>query len=421
MHVGVDRNNAKLEVPEYSFKGLRMLVVDDLEVNRAVISRSLEAEGVTVHAVSSGALALQWLQDEGHVDKPCDLIVLDALMPDMDGFELAQRILSLAHCGSIPLVMLSSSGARNDAQRSRDAGITAYLAKPVSRAELHLVLARVLHLNLDVPASFAKVNVSQEAPRALDLLLVEDNAINQKLAIALLERWGHRVTVAENGEVALDRVSKHTFDAILMDMMMPVMDGLEATRRIRAMETSAARVPIVAMTANAMESDRERCLEAGMDEYISKPIKAQELLALLQNLGRSGTHEVTPALVESVPAQAVNNDFPQDFAFDYAAGLNGMDQEILEIIGQAFLDQWPDDIQKIRASLSQGDQLPTLHTAHALKATMAMFGADPASQLAARVEALAGQGDLAAVGKLLPSFTAEVDFLRLALERSLSN
>jgi CheY-like chemotaxis protein/HPt (histidine-containing phosphotransfer) domain-containing protein len=318
--------------------------------------------------------------------------------------------------------MLSSSGARNDAQRSREVGITAYLSKPVSRVELHLVLARVLHLNLDVPASFAEAGVSQDAPRALDLLLVEDNAINQKLAIALLERWGHRVTVAENGQVALDWVSKHTFDVILMDMMMPVMDGLEATRRIRALQTEAAKVPIVAMTANAMESDRERCMQAGMDDYISKPIKAQELLALLQNMGRGGTpaSASAQALVESEFRPAAFTDFPQDFAFDYAAGLKGMDQEILEIIGQAFLDQWPDDIQKIRSSVAQGEQMPTLHTAHALKATMAMFGADPASQLAARIEALAGQSDLAAVNDLLPSFTAEVDYLRLALQRTFS-
>jgi HPt (histidine-containing phosphotransfer) domain-containing protein len=186
------------------------------------------------------------------------------------------------------------------------------------------------------------------------------------------------------------------------------------------METDASKVPIVAMTANAMESDRERCLEAGMNDYISKPIKAQELLALLQNVGRNGTNAVTQTFVESAPAQAVESDFPQDFAFDYAAGLKGMDQEILEIIGQAFLDQWPEDIQKIRSSLAQSEALPTLHTAHALKATMAMFGADPASQLAARIEALAGQGDLGAVEKLLPSFTAEVDYLRLALERTFS-
>jgi HPt (histidine-containing phosphotransfer) domain-containing protein len=116
----------------------------------------------------------------------------------------------------------------------------------------------------------------------------------------------------------------------------------------------------------------------------------------------------------------VNSDFPQDFAFDYAAGLKAMDQEILEIIGQAFLDQWPEDIRKIRASLAQGEPLPTLHVAHALKATMAMFGADPASHLAARIEALAGQGDLQAIETLLVPFTAEVDHLRLALVRSVA-
>jgi CheY-like chemotaxis protein len=420
MRVGVDRNPAKFEVPEYSFKGLRMLVVDDLEVNRAVIARSLEAEGVSVHAVASGVSALQWLQDKGIAAKPCDLIVLDALMPDMDGFELALRILSLPHCGGVPLVMLSSSGARSDAQRAHDAGITAYLAKPVARAELHLVLARVLHLNLDVPPSFAELGVSEDVPRSMDVLLVEDNAINQKLAIVLLERWGHRVTVAENGELAVDWVSRHTFDVVLMDMMMPVMDGLEATRRIRAMETGASKVPIVAMTANAMESDRERCLEAGMDDYISKPIKAQELMALLQNVGRGATPATASSFIETTTEPAANSDFPQDFAFDYAAGLKAMDQEILEIIGQAFLDQWPEDIRKIRASLAQGEPLPTLHVAHALKATMAMFGADPASQLAARIEALAGQGDLQAIETLLVPFTAEVDHLRLALVRSLA-
>jgi CheY-like chemotaxis protein/HPt (histidine-containing phosphotransfer) domain-containing protein len=385
-----------------------------------VIASSLQAEGVTVQAVSSGVLALQWLQAESLAARPCDLIVLDALMPDMDGFELARRILSLPHCGSVPLVMLSSSGARSDAQRSRESGITAYLAKPVSRAELHMVLARVLHLNLDVPPSFAEAGLSHDAPRAMDVLLVEDNAINQKLAIVLLERWGHRVTVAENGEVALDWVTKHTFDVVLMDMMMPVMDGLEATRRIRAMGTTAAKVPIVAMTANAMESDRERCLEAGMDDYISKPIKAQELLALLQNVGRGDIHSNAQVFAESAPASVADSDSTFDFAFDYAAGLLAMDQEILEIIGQAFLDQWPEDILKIRTGLAQGVQLPVLHTAHALKATMAMFGALPASQLAARIEALAGQGENSAIESLLAPFTAEVDYLRLALERSLN-
>jgi HPt (histidine-containing phosphotransfer) domain-containing protein len=219
--------------------------------------------------------------------------------------------------------------------------------------------------------------------------------------------------------VAVHAVSQHTFDVVLMDMMMPVMDGLEATVLIRAMAGSKGGVPIVAMTANAMESDRERCLAAGMNDYISKPIKAQELQALLQNLApvaSSMQAEGLPGAVGGAPAAPGL----QDFAFDYRAGLADMDQEILEIIGQAFLDQWPHDLHKLRSCLQTGDAMPVFHTAHALKATLAMFGADPASQLAARMEQLAQTGDLDPVATLLPAFTNEVDLLRNALERCLA-
>jgi HPt (histidine-containing phosphotransfer) domain-containing protein len=206
-----------------------------------------------------------------------------------------------------------------------------------------------------------------------------------------------------------------------MDMMMPVMDGLEATRLIRAMPAGAAGVPIIAMTANAMESDRERCLQAGMNDYISKPIKAQELQALLKTLGRAAA-QLLPSAVGGDGAMLADQDAQllQDFAFDYVAALHGMDQEILEIIGQAFLDQWPEDIQKIRSHLLSGTPKTVLHVAHALKGTLAMFGAEPASGLAARMEMLAEQGDLASIEILLPPFVAEVNLLRTALEHNLA-
>ena len=418
LRVGLDRSQEQPEVPEFSFQGLRMLVVDDLEVNRTVIARGLEAEGVRVQAVVSGADAIAWLQSEATQGAPCDLVLLDALMPDMDGFALAHRIAALPHCGSLPMVMLSSSGVRGDAQRSREAGIAAYVSKPVSRSDLHTVLARVLHLNLDTPVSFELPSAPRMEQLTLDVLLVEDNAINQKLAIALLERWGHRVTVAENGQVALDQVAIHSYDVLLMDMMMPVMDGLEATRRIRALSTPAARVPIIAMTANAMESDRERCLEAGMNDYISKPIKAQELQDMLARLANNVPSQ--PVELDGAMRDAEESAFLQDFAFDYGAGLKAMDQEILEIIGQAFLDQWPEDLAKIHAGLRESKAEPVLHTAHALKATLALFGADPASQLAARMESMARDGELDLIAPLLAPFIAEVGWLRGELQRRLA-
>jgi CheY-like chemotaxis protein/HPt (histidine-containing phosphotransfer) domain-containing protein len=393
-----------------------MLLVDDLDINRSVIGRSLESEGVVVRAVSSGAQALEWLERQGAAQPPCDLILLDAVMPEMNGFELAQRIAGLPGCKSIPMVMLSSSGVRSDAERARAAGIAAYVTKPVSRPELQMALARVMNLRTELPKLPQPAASLPQAQRALDVLLVEDNAINQKLAIALLERWGHTITVAENGAIAVEMVASHAYDLVLMDMMMPVMDGLEATQLIRAMPAPAATVPIIAMTANAMESDRERCLAAGMNDYISKPIKAQELQDLLQKVGQSSmAASGNPATAD--PSQP---DELRDFAFDYGAGLRDMDQEILEIIGQAFLDQWPHDLQKIREKLLVAEAMPVFHTAHALKATLAMFGAEPASELAARMEVLAGRGDLAAAGLLLAPFVAEVNCLRDALAQSLT-
>jgi PAS domain S-box-containing protein len=253
--------------------------------------------------------------------------------------------------------------------------------------------------------------------RLLDVLLVEDNAINQKLAVALLERWGHRVTVAANGQLAVNRMSTQVFDVVLMDMMMPVMDGLEATRLIRAMPAPAATVPIIAMTANAMESDRDRCLEAGMNDYISKPIKAPDLQKLLQAVAAG---DAAAAASSTAMAPTPDDEVMRDVAFDYAAGLQSMDQEILEIIGQAFVDQWPEDLQKLHLHLGKHEPLPVLHTAHALKGTLAMFGADPASQLAARIETLAAREALEAIVPLLPALVTEVGYLLRVLEQNLS-
>jgi PAS domain S-box-containing protein len=419
LRMQADRSQQQSEASGVSLQGLRMLVVDDLEANRSVLARGLESEGVAVVAVASGAQALQWLVREGHSGPPCDLILLDAMMPEMSGFELAPRIAALPGCANIPMVMVSSSGVRSDAERAREVGICAYVAKPVARPELHLVLARALQRgSAAAPKGAPAVATQLDIQRALDVLLVEDNAINQKLAITLLERWGHQVTVAENGELAIEQVAQHRFDVVLMDMMMPVMDGLEATRLIRAMPAPVGTVPIVAMTANAMESDRDRCLEAGMNDYISKPIKAQELQELLQKVAASAAGEVSGSAVLSEAAPEQDHAL-QDFGFDYDAGLLAMDQEILEIIGQAFLDQWPEDKQKMHSNLQSGDPRPVFHTAHALKGTLAMFGADPASRLAAHIESLAGQGDLASIEKLLPPFVMEVDLLRRALTRSL--
>jgi CheY-like chemotaxis protein/HPt (histidine-containing phosphotransfer) domain-containing protein len=239
---------------------------------------------------------------------------------------------------------------------------------------------------------------------------VEDHAINQMLARTLLERWGHKVTVADNGQIAVDLLAQRSFDVVLMDMMMPVMDGLEATIRIRQSETGT-RVPIIAMTANAMESDRQRCLDVGMDDYLSKPIKALELQQKLQLLARpapqvpQGVSVVSEAASVRVPASN----------FDYAASLVTVDQEIVSIIAQAFIDQWPDDLSKLRRGLATSDLPLVLHTAHALKGTLSTFGAVPASQLAHRMESGAAARNAAAIEGLVDPLADEVGKLIAAL------
>jgi hypothetical protein len=275
------------------------------------------------------------------------------------------------------------------------------MTKPAVRDELLQVLARVLNLQVAQQQALVTSHSVREGQVLMNVLLVEDYAINQKLAITLLERWGHHVEVAANGQIAVDMVAKQEFDVILMDMMMPVMDGLEATRRIRAMETRR-RTPIIAMTANAMESDRDSCLAAGMDDYISKPIKAQELQQMLQHFSSPQLHS------QPTRPAPLSYALPPTSPFDYAAAIARVDQEVVAIIAQAFVDQWPDDLQKIRHAVGSGDLKAVLHVAHALKGTLSMFGAKPAVELATQMEQCASRRDAAGIAELVSPLEAEL-------------
>ncbi|QTN29182.1 response regulator [Rhodoferax sp. AJA081-3] len=379
LQMDVDTSAPVLLAPVVRFAGSKALIVDDNAVNRLVLSRTLESEGVITHTAASGQEALDWLDAASLQGHPCDLILLDAQMPDMDGFAAAEQVGRMQKLRKIPIVMLSSAGVKGDAQRASDVGIVGYLSKPIARDELLQALARVLNADTSQPQALVTSHLIRESQVLLNVLLVEDHVVNQKLAVTLLTRWGHHVEVAANGQIALDMFAQHAFDVILMDMMMPVMDGLEATRRIRAMETDR-HTPIIAMTANAMESDRERCLAAGMDEYLSKPIKAQELQQMLQHFSspRALRLQTQAALLAASP--------PPSAAFDYAHGITLVDQDVLHIIAQPFVNQWPQELKRLRDGLAQGDLQSVLHVAHALKGTLAMFGAEPAGALAFEME-----------------------------------
>ncbi|MGO9274727.1 MAG: response regulator, partial [Terriglobia bacterium] len=281
--VGVAATVAAPEPIEQSrLAGLRVLVVDDNPTNRRLLGEMLERWGMKPVLAESGALALAALEQAKESAAPFALLLADVNMPQMDGFTLVERIRQHEDLRQTTIMMLTSVGQRGDAARCRELGIAAYLIKPIAQSQLLDAILNVLGTRAQ-PADEPRLNLItrhslRERPRKLRILLAEDNAVNQKLASRLLEKRGHTVAVASNGREALKVLEKQRFDLVLMDVSMPEMDGMEATRAIRAAEkTTGAHLPIIAMTAHAMKGDRERCLDAGMDGYVSKPVQAQEL------------------------------------------------------------------------------------------------------------------------------------------------
>jgi CheY-like chemotaxis protein len=264
---------------------MRVLVVDDNATNRQILLKMLTTWHTNPTAVESGAAAITTLREAQGLGRNYPLILLDAQMPEMDGFALAEYIKRNPDWKTATIMMLSSAGQRGDAKRCRDLGVDAYLTKPVRQGEL--LDAILTALGTRPTKEPLRVLVTRHSLREngghLRVLLVEDNAVNQLLAVRLLEKRGHNVTVAGNGKEALVALEKDSFDLVLMDVQMPEMDGFEATAVIREKEKRSGRnhLPVIAMTAHAMLGDRERCLEAGMDDYITKPIRSQELAELL--------------------------------------------------------------------------------------------------------------------------------------------
>ena len=270
----------------FNLKDTPVLVVDDNPVNCRYLSDLLLRWQALPSVAQDGKSALAAVKKASDEGQPFPLILLDAMMPGMDGFEVAAALLGEPASGNHTVMMISSAGLRGDADRCRELGIKAYLTKPISPNELLAAIENLLGRTDVAPAPLLTRHQLRTKTAGMEILLAEDNLINQKLAITLLEKWGHRVTVANNGLEAVAAMGQRPFDLVLMDMQMPEMDGLEATRNIRQMETQhgTSRTPIIAMTANAMQEDRERCLAAGMDEHLAKPISSLKLADLLSGV-----------------------------------------------------------------------------------------------------------------------------------------
>ncbi|MGH9353742.1 MAG: response regulator, partial [Terriglobia bacterium] len=300
--------------------GLRVLVVDDNVTNRRILASLLGRwgmEAVLAEGAQQGIAALEQAYQE---EKPIRLILTDVHMPEVDGFEFVQRVNQRPELAAATVVMLTSGGQRGDASRCRELGVSGYLTKPVRQFELHEAILQALALR-SAPAGEPTKGTAKLIPNLvtrhslreavqtaapLDILLAEDNQVNQQVAKRLLEKRGHSVTLAENGRQALAALEKHRFDLVLMDVQMPEMDGFQATAEIRKREKATGdHIPIIAMTAHAMTGDAEKCLSAGMDAYLSKPIRIDHAMEVIATLAakqaRARVSPPRPQVDSSVP------------------------------------------------------------------------------------------------------------------------
>jgi PAS domain S-box-containing protein len=273
--------------PPEILRGVKVLVVDDNRTNRRILEGMLKRWDMNSTSAEDGEQALAQLSSARDRGEPYTLILTDMHMPNMDGFALIERIRQRPELSTATIMMLTSAGHRGDAERCRDLGIAAYLMKPIRQSELRQAIARVLGAREQAGAISLVTRYSLRDARdpetVLRVLVAEDNAVNQRLAVRILEKRGHRVVVAGNGHEALDALANNTFDLVFMDVQMPEMDGFEATAAIREKEKDTGRHQVViALTAHAMKGDRERCLAGGMDDYLSKPIRPQELDEVLE-------------------------------------------------------------------------------------------------------------------------------------------
>jgi signal transduction histidine kinase/DNA-binding response OmpR family regulator len=346
-------------VPELS--GLPVLIVDDNAVNRRIFHEQATRWGMnpaSVPDVASGIRALAAASADG---QPFKLVLLDANMPDRDGFSFAAEIADRPELAGATIMMLTSSGHYGDASRCRELGISAYLTKPIGAEDLLEAIGRVL-ARRPGPAAAGKAAAAVAQARAakpIRVLLAEDNIVNQRVAVGLLRRRGHDVTVASNGREALEALDRAAFDVVLMDVQMPEMGGFEATAAIRAREReTGGHLRIVAMTAHAMTGDRERCLAAGMDGYMAKPID----------------HQILYTVVEQESTGSEGPTYQPSDREAMLARLDG-DERLLQQVVQVFLDDVPERLTAVRSAIDRRDAENLRRAAHALKGAAANLSA----------------------------------------------
>jgi signal transduction histidine kinase/CheY-like chemotaxis protein len=456
-----------------SLHGARALVVDDNETNRTILFHQLSSWGIVTDTVESGASAISLLHAAVDSNRPYDMLVLDLHMPDMDGVELARAIAADPEIANIKSLMLTSAVLELDSEELSAIGIDKYISKPARQSLLHDSLEALMpHVAGSLSAGGSVNSVEQLLPINATVLLAEDNVVNQDVAINMLEQLGCQVKMVSDGRGAVELCRKMQFDIIFMDCQMPIMDGYEATTSIKGSNGINASTPIVALTANAMEGDRERCLSHGMDDYLSKPVRQAQLHELLgkwvskkgerpaalspRDTDQKATvvsvsdrvitasfdrHPSTLEPSQSMPVNRVSGSSnlislpsPVERTLDYnlgadkptdlAAGsslinekainnIRGLQrpgkEDLLSKVAQVYFDKTPELIEQMVVAAEAGDLDGVKASAHSLKSSSAYLGADGLSEKCRHIENATASGDAASIVKLSHAIASEYD------------
>ena len=413
-HLAAGQRPADAAPVAVTLAGLRVLVVDDNATNRRILDEVLRQWRAVPTLATGGEEALALVREAEEAGTPFHLALLDVNMPGMDGFTLAGRVQLVSPLVGPAILMLSSSDHADAMERCRELALSAYLIKPVTQRDLYAALLGTLGLGAASPRSRPAPAAPRMGATGLRVLLAEDNAVNQQLAMHLLKGAGHEVELARNGIEAVERYRRGSFDLICMDLQMPEMDGLEATAAIRQIETRrGGHVPIIALTAHAMQGDRERCLQASMEGYASKPIGRAELMAEIDRVTGVVGAPAAPLLV----APAARAEAPV-----VGATLRFQDDEaLLRQLAEVFLEDYPARLAEIRTTLANGDTAGLARAAHTLKGAVGVICEDGPLTSTRDLEAAARERDLPRATAIYARIEQQVELLRLDLTARLNS
>ena len=400
------------QVPRHDLKGVRVLAVDDNDPFRQILCNQLTAWGMRVEAAAGGHDALRMLRQAVEQRDPFRLAVIDAAMPVMNGMELSAKLKAEPSLAGTAVVLLTSLNTPIDAPQARSAGVVDAVTKPLRQSQLFDALMRALAAgSSQTPASFdvvAPKTLTAVVPGAC-ILLAEDNEVNQIVACETLTRAGFKCDVVGDGKAAAEAIAAKRYHAVLMDCQMPEMDGFQATATIRRWENEHGRprTPIIALTANAIKGDREQCLEAGMDDYLCKPLDPKQLIQTLNRMIQPLPAEPATA----TPAGSIADQPADDSPFDLGALLDRCmgDQSFRDRLLAKFPEQALATVQKLAECFATGDAKQAARAAHTLKGTAANLSASTLQKLAAELESLGNSGSLDEAQRRLEALRAEVE------------